>query len=169
MLRESWNHGIRQGVQMVVTKSKWKERTLATVFLGPSTFFFLLVIAVPFLSGIYYSFTSWNGVQSKAIWTGLSNFRYLLLQDSQFLESFWFTFRFTLTTLVITNVVAFLFAMALVQPLRFRGALRTVFFLPCNRRGPIGVCLAVHSGKRVRNPGGAHFYQIVPAALVGFP
>ena len=115
---------------MDVMNKKWRERTLATVFLGPSTFFFLLVIAVPFLSGIYYSFTNWNGVQSKATWSGLSNFKYLLLQDSQFFASFWFTFRFTLTTLVITNVVAFVFAMALVQPLRFRGALRTVFFLP---------------------------------------
>jgi raffinose/stachyose/melibiose transport system permease protein len=109
---------------------QWRKRGLAAVFIGPGAIFFLLIIAIPFLSGIYYSLTEWNGVSSKAAWAGLNNFKYIFLQDPQFFTSFWFTIRFTVTTLILTNVLAFLFAMALVQPIRMRGTLRTIFFLP---------------------------------------
>lgn len=108
----------------------WKKRGLALIFMGPGTSLFLLIIAYPFLSGIFYSFTEWNGVSSQAVWVGLRNFKTLWQDDPQFFASFWFTITFTLTTLILTNVIAFIFAMALIQPLRMRGPLRTVFFLP---------------------------------------
>lgn len=33
-------------------------------FVGPALLFFLLVQIIPFFMGVYYSFTSWNGVSS---------------------------------------------------------------------------------------------------------
>lgn len=107
-----------------------KKTGLTLLFIGPATFFFILIIAYPFFSGIYYSFTEWNGVNAQPLWIGLDNFSKIIFEDSQFLESFWFTLRFTLTTLIITNVLAFFFALILIQPIKTRGALRTVFFLP---------------------------------------
>jgi raffinose/stachyose/melibiose transport system permease protein len=107
-----------------------KQAGLASVFLGPALFFFILIIVFPFISGIYYSFTQWNGVNATPIWVGIRNFRQILSDDPQFFTTLWFTFRFTVTTLIITNTLAFGCAMALIQPLRTRGLLRTVFFLP---------------------------------------
>lgn len=100
------------------------------MFIGPATLFFILIIAYPFLSGIYYSFTEWNGVNAQPIWVGMQNFTDIINDTSHFLSSFWFTLKFTLTTLVLTNVLAFIFALALIQPIKSRNSLRTVFFLP---------------------------------------
>ena len=111
-------------------KNRLSNASLHALFLGPAAFFFLLIIALPFVSGIYYSFTEWNGVREKPVWVGLNNFVAVLTKDPQFLASFWYTTRFTVTTLVITNVLAFAFALALIQPIPGTGALRTVFFLP---------------------------------------
>jgi len=107
-----------------------KKILLASIFLGPATIFFVLIIAYPFFSGIFYSFTEWNGVNAKPIWVGLQNFIEIFKNDSQFIASFWFTLRFTFTTLILTNVLAFVFALVLIQPIKSRGALRTIFFLP---------------------------------------
>ena len=35
------------------------------VFVGPSIVFFILIIVVPFLLGMVYSFTDWNGVSGN--------------------------------------------------------------------------------------------------------
>lgn len=115
---------------MMNGKKYFKRIGFSLCFLGPVTFFFCLVFVIPFLSGIYYSFTEWNGVDQAARWIGWENFVTVFTQDAQFLKSFWFTAKFTLVTLVLTNVLAFLFALALVQPLKTRSALRTAFFLP---------------------------------------
>lgn len=115
---------------MLNSNNRFKRIGLAVCFLGPVTVFFCLVFVIPFLSGIYYSFTEWNGVNQDAQWIGWKNFITIFTQDAQFLKSFGFTLRFTLVTLVTANVVAFLFALALVQPIKSRGALRTAFFLP---------------------------------------
>ncbi|MBL7006570.1 MAG: sugar ABC transporter permease [Spirochaetia bacterium] len=107
-----------------------KKTGLTLLFIGPASIFFILIIAYPFFSGIYYSFTEWNGVNAKPIWVGMRNFIEIFKEDSQFFASFWFTVRFTVTTLILTNVLAFAFALILIQPIKSRGPLRTVFFLP---------------------------------------
>lgn len=48
------------------------------VFVGPSIVFFILIIVVPFLLGMYYSFTDWNGVSENINWVGFDNFIHIL-------------------------------------------------------------------------------------------
>ncbi len=100
------------------------------VFVGPAMLFFTIIVIVPFLLGMYYSFTSWNGVSSQVTWVGLANFTDILTNDPQFRTSFWFTVRMTVAAVVLTNLVGFLLALMLTRNLRSRNALRTVFFLP---------------------------------------
>ncbi|MDA3810268.1 MAG: sugar ABC transporter permease [Spirochaetaceae bacterium] len=115
---------------MIKIRENIKQKGLALAFMGPTVFFFVLIIGFPFISGIFYSFTEWNGVNAKPLWVGLQNFKQIFLNDSQFFESFWFTLRFTITTLILTNVLAYIFALILIQPIKSKGVLRTVFFLP---------------------------------------
>jgi len=99
------------------------------VFTGPATIAFAIIVLLPFVMGMYYSFTNWNGVADTASFVGFDNFR-AALTDERFRQSFLFTVKLTAVAVVLTNVLAFLLALLLTQPIRMRGALRTVFFLP---------------------------------------
>lgn len=100
------------------------------VFIGPALFFFTLIMILPFILGMYYSFTDWNGVSGKVTWVGLDNFIRIFTNDPDFGKAFWFTTRFTIVAVVITNLIGFILAFLLTRPLKSRNFLRTVFFMP---------------------------------------
>lgn len=100
------------------------------VFVGPALLFFSIIIIIPFLMSIYYSFTEWNGVTSNVKWAGIDNFTQILLTDKDFHRSFWFTTRFTITNVILANVLGFLLALLLSQALKTKNMLRTIFFMP---------------------------------------
>lgn len=99
-------------------------------FVGPAVLFFSIVMIIPFLMGMYYSFTDWNGVSGNVSWVGFDNFKNIFTNDPDFWSSFWFTVRFTLLGVVLTNVVGFFLAYLLTKPLKTRNMLRTIFFMP---------------------------------------
>lgn len=100
------------------------------VFVGSSIVFFILIIVVPFLLGMYYSFTDWNGVSASINWVGFDNFVHIFTNDPKFQTAFWFTVRFTVVGVILTNVIGFFLAYFLTKPLKTRNILRTIFFMP---------------------------------------
>lgn len=100
------------------------------VFVGPAFVFFTAIILVPFILGMYYSFTDWNGVTSKMTWTGLDNFITIFTGDKAFWLSFWFTARFSVCSVLLTNLLGFALAFLLTRALKTRNLLRTIFFMP---------------------------------------
>ncbi|CAM4356447.1 raffinose/stachyose/melibiose transport system permease protein [Paenibacillus endophyticus] len=100
------------------------------VFVGPVTIFFLLIMIIPFLLGMYYSFTDWNGVAGTVNWVGFDNFKQIFTNDSDFWSSFWFTIRFTIVGVLLTNLVGFFLAYLLTKKLKSKNVLRTIFFMP---------------------------------------
>ena len=100
------------------------------IFVGPSTIFFLIIIVVPFLMGLFYSFTDWNGVSGDVTWVGFDNFKQIITNDPDFGKAFWFTVRFTVIGIIVTNVLGFFLAYFLTKPLKSRNVLRTIFFMP---------------------------------------
>ncbi|WP_072337661.1 MULTISPECIES: carbohydrate ABC transporter permease [unclassified Paenibacillus] len=101
-----------------------------TVFLGPALTVYALIIALPFALNVYYSFTNWDGVSGRVAWVGLDNFLHVLTSDANFGYSFWFTARFTVTVVILTNLVGFIFAYMLTHAFKTRNLLRTIFFVP---------------------------------------
>lgn len=99
-------------------------------FVGPALLFFTIVMIIPFVMGMYYSFTDWNGVSGNVAWVGIDNFKTIFTNDPDFWSSFWFTVRFTLLGVVLTNVVGFFLAYFLTKALKTRNMLRTIFFMP---------------------------------------
>lgn len=99
------------------------------VFIGPALFFFLLIVGIPFVTGMFYSFTSWNGVSDNMSFVGLKNF-IAIFKDESFRNSLWFTVRFSLAGVVINNVVALGLAILLTSKIKSSKILRTVFFTP---------------------------------------
>jgi len=99
------------------------------VFTGPATAAFAVIVVIPFLMGMYYSLTDWNGVSEEIRYIGVGNF-VTIFHDESFRSSFSFTARYTVAAVILTNLVGFLLALLLTQALKARNVLRTVFFLP---------------------------------------
>jgi raffinose/stachyose/melibiose transport system permease protein len=53
------------------------------IFAGPSTFIFFTVIILPFLFGIYLTFTDWNGIAATQRFVGTENYS-AVFKDKEF-------------------------------------------------------------------------------------
>lgn len=113
-----------------LNKKKWKEAGLFTLFVGPVLLAFILIVLIPFFTGIYYAFTDWNGVTGSVKWVGLDNFKYLFTEDKQFQQSFILTTKYTVVAIIFTNLIGFGLALLVAQKLKTKNVLRTVFFMP---------------------------------------
>nr|WP_058307327.1 sugar ABC transporter permease [Gracilibacillus massiliensis] len=111
-------------------KARIKKILAYAAFVGPALLFFLTIQIVPFIMGIYYSFTSWNGVSSVVEWVGLDNYQKIFTDDSKFFNSFLFTTKFMFASVLISNIVGFGLALLLNMALKTKNILRTVFFIP---------------------------------------
>lgn len=96
----------------------------------PGFIIFTIGIILPLILAAYYSFTDWDGMQTKMNFVGLSNY-VNLFRDDNYLSAFWFTVRFTFWNTLIQNVFALLFAVALDSGIRGQKIYRTAFFIPC--------------------------------------
>ena len=108
---------------------KIKKRWYA-LFTVPLMVMFFLIIVIPFITGIGYSFVSWDGLaKSEKVFVGLNNYK-RIFSDTQFLASIVRTTVFTLITVVIVNVLALAFALLVTTKLKVRNIARTMLFLP---------------------------------------
>ena len=98
------------------------------LFLGPVMAAFAIGFLWPFIHGIYLSFCDFRLV-SEAELTGLSNYE-KALSDGGFLHSFLFTAMFTLVSMTLINVLAFMVAYYLAKDIKGTKIFRTVFFMP---------------------------------------
>ncbi|MFD2673632.1 carbohydrate ABC transporter permease [Marinicrinis sediminis] len=112
------------------TKTNYKKIGEYWLFTGPAVFFFFLIVVIPFVMGMGYSFTDWNGVSSDPNMVGLSNFTHIFTDDPLFRDSFSFTLRFTVTAVILTNVIGFGLALLVTSYLKTQNMLRTAFFIP---------------------------------------
>ncbi|TLM85831.1 carbohydrate ABC transporter permease [Pseudarthrobacter sp. NamE5] len=97
-------------------------------FLLPSLVLFTLAITVPGLVGIFFSFTDSIGIGDWKF-AGLTNY-IAIASDPAILQSYLFTFGFSIVTVLVVNVVAFLLAVGLTSQIRMKSALRTIFVIP---------------------------------------
>lgn len=106
-----------------------RKQTGFWLFIFPSLFAFVLVVLIPAVKGFYYSFTNWNGIGKNAAFVGFSNY-IGLLKDTNFWNSFWFTFVFAICAVVCINVVGFGLAVLVTSRIKGSNLARTVFFMP---------------------------------------
>lgn len=100
------------------------------LFLGPASIIFLIVIIIPFIISIRYSFTSWNGVSSEVSFVGVKNFIDIFTGKSDFLDAFKFTSIIAVFNVVCMNVVGIAMAALLTTKIPFQSAFRVIFYLP---------------------------------------
>lgn len=99
------------------------------IFLLPTLVSFVVVFLIPFILGIYLSFTKFTTVEN-ATWVGIENYIKAFTQDENFLNALWFTVKFTVVSVITINIFAFLLALLLTRALKGTTFFRTVFFMP---------------------------------------
>lgn len=99
------------------------------VFALPTLAAFTVSFLVPFVMGVYLSFTEFKTV-NDAKWVGLSNYIKIFTQDESFLNALWLTVKFTFVSIITINLIAFAVALLLTAKLRGTNFFRTVFFMP---------------------------------------
>ena len=109
-------------------RSKRRVEPIFYFFLVPSLILFTLAITVPGIIGIFFSFTDSIGIGDWDF-VGLTNY-IAIFSDPAILQSYLFTFGFSIVTVIAVNLVAFLLAVGLTARIRMKTALRTVFVIP---------------------------------------
>ena len=98
------------------------------IFVLPTAIAFIVGHFVPFVMALYLSFCSFTTV-NDAKFVGFSNY-VKAFSDATFLHSMLFTTVFTVVTVILINVFAFLIALGLTSKIRGITIFRTVFFMP---------------------------------------
>ncbi|HYG57593.1 MAG TPA: sugar ABC transporter permease [Symbiobacteriaceae bacterium] len=107
-----------------------QDRVVFWSFLTPTLFAFFMVLVVPFVLGVYYSFTTWTGVPGNPIdWVALANYK-AMFKDLRFFYSFGLTALYAVVSMTVVNLLAFGLALLVTQELRLKNIYRTGFFLP---------------------------------------
>ncbi len=102
--------------------------------LMPSLILFLFVIIIPFIVGIFYSFTAWRGTYfvggegPLAALVGLENY-IKAFNNQRFIDAFVYTIQYTFVAVIFINVVALSYAL-LINRITRMSFFRAVFFMP---------------------------------------
>jgi len=109
--------------------SKQKRKLTEFLFLLPTLIAFLMVIIIPFILGVYYSFTDWQGTGAASQMVGLANYK-AILSEPGFFYSFLITLKFTVFNIISVNVVAFAISLLVTSEIKGRNLYRAGFFVP---------------------------------------
>ena len=104
-----------------------QEKTFLAIVI-PVLLLFFAFNTLPMLKGVVYSFTNYRGYGSYEN-VGLRN--YLdLFTDARVGKSYLFTFKYALAGTVLVNVISLVMALGLNARIRFKSALRGIYFVP---------------------------------------
>lgn len=99
------------------------------MFAGITTLVFAAVVIVPFIYGLYLTFTSWDGVSKSKPFVGFANY-VATFQDSAFWAALGRTFIYSFVAVILVNVVAFILAYLVTRGVKGQNFFRAGFFIP---------------------------------------
>lgn len=106
-----------------------KHKVIVNVlFLFPLMFAFAVTVLIPFICGIFYSLTNWNGIKFTEF-IGFENY-ISMFKSNDYIYSFVVTFIFTAVNMLLVNIAAFLLALFCTSKVKGRNFYRAAFFIP---------------------------------------
>ena len=99
------------------------------MFAGPGTILFFCVVIIPFLYGVYLTFTSWDGVSAKKPWVGLANYA-AAFADKDYWAALGRTAIYSIFAVVLINILAFFLAYLVTSGVKGQNFFRSGFFVP---------------------------------------
>ncbi len=109
-------------------KSQNERRRTFLLITIPILLLFFGFNTLPLIKGFIYSFTNFRGYGSYE-WVGLRNYMDLF-SDARVGRSYLFTFKLALAATLVINVLSLVMALALNSRIRFKSALRGLYFIP---------------------------------------
>ncbi len=113
----------------MLTKRGWDTWKLILLFFCPALFIWLTAMVIPFLYGIFISFTKWDGIATEYTWIGNANY-IKVFNTSKFWLSLQRTALYTVGTVVLSNVTGLILGLLLTSSLKARNAFRTAIYVP---------------------------------------
>ena len=104
-----------------------RDKTFWAVII-PVLVLFFTFNTLPMIKGFIYSFTNYKGYGSYE-YVGFRNY-IDLFTDARVGKSYLFTFKYALTGTVLVNVLSLIMALGLNSKIRFKSALRGIYFVP---------------------------------------
>ena len=83
---------------------------------------------LPLIKGVIYSFTNFRGY-GEFDWVGIRNYTDLFT-DARVGKSYLFTFKLAIVATIVVNVLSLVLALGLNSKLKFKSALRGMYFVP---------------------------------------
>lgn len=99
------------------------------LFAGVTTFIFVSVVIIPFIYGLYLTFTSWDGVSKDKPFVGLANYADAFA-DTAYWQSLGRTLVYSAIAVILVNLVAFLLAYMVTSGVKGQNFFRAGFFIP---------------------------------------
>ncbi len=115
-------------MRMLITR-KWDKWKLILLFFCPAVLIWLTTMLIPFLYGIFISFTKWDGIADNYTIIGFANYQ-KVFNTSKFWLSLQRTGIYTVGTVILSNVVALILGLLLTSSLKGRNAFRTAIYVP---------------------------------------
>ena len=104
-----------------------RNRTFMAILI-PVLVIFVLFNTIPLITGFFYSFTDSKGYGAFEI-VGLQNY-IDLFQDARVGNSYLFTFKIAVVSTILVNVISLMLAIGLSSKIKFKSALRGIYFVP---------------------------------------
>lgn len=104
-----------------------RDKTFWTIII-PVLILFFIFNTLPMIKGVVYSFTNYRGYGTYD-YVGIRNY-IDLFSDARVGKSYLFTFKYALVGTVLVNVLSLVMALGLNSKIRFKSALRGIYFVP---------------------------------------
>ncbi len=99
------------------------------MFAGPGTILFFAVVVIPFIYGLYLTFTSWDGVSANKPFVGFANYA-AAFSDSAYWIALGRTAIYSIFAVVFINILAFALAYLVTSGVKGQNFFRAGFFVP---------------------------------------
>ena len=109
-------------------KQKKRINMVFYLMVVPMAGLFFCFHTLPFLQGVFYSFTDWKGYGDWNF-VGLRNYLHIF-KDKNVISAYLFTLQFAVCATILVNVLSLVLACALNAKIKCRNFLKAVFFLP---------------------------------------
>lgn len=104
-----------------------RKRTFLLITI-PILALFFCFNTLPLIKGVIYSFTNFRGY-GEFDWVGIRNYTDLFT-DARVGKSYLFTFKLAIVATIVVNVLSLVLALGLNSKIKFKSALRGMYFVP---------------------------------------
>lgn len=106
-----------------------RNRSLLWIFVLPGLMLYGVMFVYPTLSGLFYSFTDWDGISESFRIIGWDNYRNIL-ESIVFRKTILNNVKFMVAVVIFQSVIALILALLLVRNRKSHVFLRALFFFP---------------------------------------